>query len=91
MLSLKEVPKTLRRDKLVIMAAILTVAKEGAYKTSMYRANLSFNQLKKYLTLLCQLKLLKECVVNGKIVYCTTEKGVEFCKKQQQILCMLVV
>lgn len=79
-----------RRDKLVIMAEILSIAKPGVSKTSiMYRANLSFSQLNQYLTAMLQSQLLEKSVNNGKIVYCPTEKGLTFLELQQQIMDML--
>jgi predicted transcriptional regulator len=69
-----------------IMAEILQVAKDGALKTQMmYRANLSFAQLKEYLRLLLDLKLLEMGENNGKTVYKTTSKGVRYLQSYKEI------
>lgn len=45
-----EEPKYLRRDRLEIILKILKISKNGAKKTHiMYKANLSYVQLEKYL------------------------------------------
>ena len=75
-----------RRDRMLIMAEILQVALDGALKTQMmYRANLSFAQLKDYLRLLLDLKLLDKIRNNGKGVYKTTSKGARFLLSYKEI------
>ena len=75
-----------RRDRMLIMAEILEVALDEALKTQMmYRANLSFAQLKEYLRLLLDLKLLKKIRNNGKGVYKTTSKGARFLQSYKEI------
>ena len=65
-----------RRDRIRIMAEILEAAKESQVKTRiMYRANLSFNQVKEYLAFLTEMGLLRVKVKNGQKVYETTVKG----------------
>ena len=82
--------KSKRRDKLVIMTEIMLVAVKGASKTQiMYKANLSFSQLKRYLTLLLHHSLLEKSVLNGRVVYKATAKGVAFTEMQQQIIDLL--
>ena len=76
-----------RRDKLVIMAEIIVIAIKGASKTQiMYKANLSFAQLKRYLALLSHYRLLKKSAYAGREIYKATPKGVEFMERQQQII-----
>ena len=65
-----------RRDRLYIIAEILTIAKEGRLKTQiMYRANLSFAQLNEYLSFLTRMDLLQVQKENRKSIYSTTIKG----------------
>jgi predicted transcriptional regulator len=81
---------TKRRDKLVIMAEIMDISRNGALKTQiMYKANLSFSQLKEYLTLLTSAKLLAKTAHNGKEVYKSTPKGKDFLIKQEAIMDLL--
>ncbi len=75
-----------RRDKLVIMAEIIGIAKVGALKTQiMYKANLSFEQLSEYLHLLMQKKLLERTACDGRDVYRATQKGVSFAEMQNAL------
>ena len=79
-----------RRDKLVIMAEIIGIAQKGTSKTHiMFKANLSFSQLKLYLELLSHTSLLEETACNGRVIYKPTQKGLEFMEKQQQIMDLL--
>ena len=58
-----------------MMHIILELARHGILKTHiMYRANLSFKQLNKFLELLCNQQLLKHH--NG--AYVTTQRGQAF-------------
>jgi len=62
-----------RRDKLVIIAEIIDIARNGTSKTHiMFKANLSFSQLNQYLALLSQTALLEKSIVNGKEIYKST-------------------
>jgi predicted transcriptional regulator len=75
-----------RRDKIDIIAEILTIAKDGLLKTQiMYRANLSFAQLNDYLDFLTGMNLLGIENENRKKVYKTTEKGERYLKKYDDI------
>jgi len=75
-----------RRDKIDIIAEILTIAKDGLLKTQiMYRANLSFAQLNDYLDFLTGMNLLGIEKENRKKVYKTTEKGERYLKKYDDI------
>jgi predicted transcriptional regulator len=79
-----------RRDRLVIMAEIVGLAKKGISKTHiMFKANLSFSQLNQYIDLLSNTALLERISVNGKVVYRATEKGLEFLVKQQEAIDLL--
>jgi len=79
-----------RRDRLYIMAEILTIAKDGCLKTQiMYRANLSFAQLNEYLSFLTKLCLLKVQNENRKNTYRTTAKGDKYLKKYEDIADLL--
>ena len=79
-----------RRDKLVIMAEIVCIAKKGTSKTHiMFKANLSFSQLKQYLTLLSQTSLLETSTCNGRVIYKATPKGLDFMERQLQIMNLL--
>ncbi|MCX8177758.1 MAG: winged helix-turn-helix domain-containing protein, partial [Candidatus Bathyarchaeota archaeon] len=68
-----------RRDKLDIIAQILSISSNGALKTQMMnRASLSFAQLNHYLTLAVKAGLLEMIHVKGKQLYRITEKGMLF-------------
>ena len=76
-----------RRDKLVIMAEIINIAKKGTSKTHiMFTANLSFSQLNLYIDLLSQANLLEKTACRGKELYKSTQKGLEFMEKQCDVL-----
>jgi predicted transcriptional regulator len=76
-----------RRDQLLIMTEIVGIALKGASKTQiMYRANLSFSQLKRYLALLSNHSLLEKSAYDRRVIYKATPKGVEFMERQQQII-----
>ena len=72
-----------RRGKLDIINDILTASKDGAKKTQiMYIANLSFTQVKGYLSFLKKVKLIDEKDENnGTPIFRKTEKGSEFLKR----------
>ena len=79
-----------RRDKLVIIAEIMDISRNGALKTQiMYKANLSFSQLNEYLKLLAHTSLLEKSACNGKDVYKATSKGIDFLERQRQIMDLL--
>ena len=65
----------MRRNNMDISADLLTVAKDGAKKTHLvYKANLNFAIVKKYLARLTENGLLES--VNGR--FFTTDKGSRF-------------
>jgi predicted transcriptional regulator len=75
-----------RRDKLDIIAEILTISQEGLLKTQiMYRANLSFAQLNEYLDFLTRIELLEIAKENRKTTYRTTNKGERYLEKYRDI------
>ncbi|UCE15471.1 MAG: hypothetical protein JSV12_06230, partial [Candidatus Bathyarchaeota archaeon] len=64
----------MKRDRLEIIAEILSVAKSGEKKTHiMYQCNLSHCQTKRFLTYLLETGFLR--IGNS---YHTTEKGLQF-------------
>jgi len=80
-LKLESVKK--RRSKNIISTKILELAKRGEQKTKiMFRGNLSFEQLNKYLGLLEKFKLIKsvtrEYKKTKKIIYTTTAEGIQY-------------
>jgi predicted transcriptional regulator len=79
-----------RRDRLVIMTEIMSICKTGSSTTHiMFKANLSFAQLKQYLCSLLKTGLLEKVACEGRYVYRSTNKGLEFMTMQQQIINML--
>jgi predicted transcriptional regulator len=80
-----------RRDKLVIMAEIIDIAKDGALKTQiMFKANLSFHQLTSYLNLLTATNLLAKTLQDGKEVYKITAKGTDFLSRHGEMMSLLI-
>jgi predicted transcriptional regulator len=79
-----------RRDKIVIMAEIINLAKKGISKTHiMFKANLSFSQLNQYIEALSNADLIEKTSINGKVVYRATPKGCEFYQSEQQVIALL--
>ncbi len=75
-----------RRDRLSIMAQILSIAREGTLKTQiMYRANLSFAQLNEYLSFLQEIRLLRVNSEEGRTTYKTTSKGIKYLESFSKI------
>ena len=65
----------LKRDKLDILLEILTIAKTPIKKPHiLYKANINFYQLKRYLDLLLHLEMLEE-INDPHKAYRITEKG----------------
>jgi len=70
------------RDRHDITFEILRKATAGKKKTELMReVGLSYTQSKKYLNVLVEKELLKK---NGKTVFRTTDKGLEFLEKCKQ-------
>ena len=79
-----------RRDKIIIMAEIISLAKKGISKTHiMFKANLSFSQLNQYIEFLSNANLLEKTTMNGKTVYRATPKGLDFYQSEQQVIALL--
>ncbi|MHB1908348.1 MAG: winged helix-turn-helix domain-containing protein [Nitrososphaerales archaeon] len=69
------------RNRMEIVANLLTIAKSGALKTHlMYRANLSYLMVSEYLGFLSSAELIKERVDEDGAVklYQTTPKGLKY-------------
>ena len=75
----------MRRNDIDICADILKVARVGAKKTHLvYKANLNFEIVKKYLSRLSENRLISS--ENGH--YITTEEGVKFLDSYQEFASM---
>ncbi len=74
--------KETRRGKLEIMGDILRVALNGARKTEIvYRANLNFTRIERYIPLLEKRGLIEI----ASPLYKTTEKGEDFLRSYQEL------
>ena len=72
------------RSRTEIVGNILDVANGGASKTKiMYKAFLSYNQLKEYISFLIENNLIE--YLDGTKTFKTTEKGLKFLQMQNQI------
>jgi predicted transcriptional regulator len=72
------------RSRTEIVAMILEAANGGATKTRiMYKAFLSYAQLREYLSVLIENNLLQ--YMEGSQTYKTTEKGLNFLKMNNEI------
>ncbi len=68
-----------RRDRLVILSAMLSYAARGVCKTElMYKVGLSSAQLDRYIPVLVRSELLEVFNHSKKAVYRTTDKGRSF-------------
>jgi predicted transcriptional regulator len=68
-----------RRDRLVILSAMLSYAAKGVCKTElMYKVGLSSAQLDRYIPVLVRSELLKVFNHTKKALYQTTDKGRSF-------------
>ena len=80
-----------KRGRLEIIREILTICCIPAKKTSiLYRCNLSFSQLQKYLEYLIRRNLLNNTKNDGKTVYIITDKGKEFLEEYEHLNSFLV-
>ncbi len=76
-----------RRCKIEIVLEILEITKSGANKTRIiYGANLNFRKATALLDEIVKLGLLTVERVNGKVVYRTTEKGLNLLKIGYELL-----
>ncbi len=81
---------TTRRDKVDIIAEILEVVHNGASKTRiMYKVNLSFAVVNKYLEFMLNSDFLRKISFTNKTIYRSTEKGASFFCKYNQIIQLL--
>ncbi len=72
------------RSRTEIVAMILDAANGGATKTKiMYKAFLSYAQLREYLSVLIENNLIE--YIEGLQTYKTTEKGINFLKMHNEI------
>jgi predicted transcriptional regulator len=72
------------RSRTEIVAMILEAANGGSTKTKiMYKAFLSYNQLREYLSVLIENNLIE--YLEGSPIYKTTEKGLTFLQKNNEI------
>ncbi|MDQ6723461.1 MAG: winged helix-turn-helix domain-containing protein [Thermoproteota archaeon] len=72
------------RSRTEIVAMILEAANGGSTKTKiMYKAFLSYNQLREYLSILIENNLIE--YLEGSPIYKTTEKGLTFLKMNNEI------
>lgn len=75
-----------RRGTLSILANIVTASIHGINKTTLvYRTNLNFNTIKKYLVFLLNNDFLTVHHVDGKEIYKTTEKGLLLLQKLRDV------
>lgn len=76
-----------KRTRLQILKEIVDVAKGGSKKTNiMYKCNLSFDQLNKYLNLALDRNLIGITSVNPHPVYTVTSKGLQFSKDYEELM-----
>ena len=82
-----------RRGEVQILMDILNISLNGVKATHlMYRANLSYSSLRKYLSaMLRQGLIVKVNNDNGTVVYQTTEKGGLLLNKLKEVKCALLV
>ncbi len=80
--------KERRRDQLSITASILEHIKEKPLKPThiMYRANLSYTQLRKYLPLMLHNGLIVQSNIDGKEGYGITEEGIEYLQIYHELI-----
>lgn len=75
-----------RRDTISILSSLLHHAINGIGKTQMvYKANLNFNTVKKYLTFLVSNEFLAVRVVDDKELFTTTPQGMKLLRQLKEI------
>lgn len=73
-----------------IVAGILEAAKRGATITRiMYRAAMNFNQTKRYVKLLVERGLLKTKTQGKKRLFLTSDKGLEYIRRYNELIALL--
>lgn len=76
-----------RRNTIRLAVDILETALNGATKTEIvYKANLNFKQVQKFLDFLAKKGLISVVSSNRRKQYQTTEKGKEFVKRYRKII-----
>jgi predicted transcriptional regulator len=76
-----------RRSRMDVISSILEAATNDSKKTRiMYRATLNFKQMKRYLPLLIRRGLLEKVQTeSSRSLYKTTQKGLDFLKKYDEL------
>jgi predicted transcriptional regulator len=78
------------RDRLVIVAEILDMARDGVLKSNiMWRAGLSYDMLNGYVALMMEAKLLDKVLLKNRVVFKTTDRGVKFLYHCHEIMELL--
>ena len=79
-----------RRNHVEIVAGILEIAKVGVGKTDvMYRVNLSYMQAEKHIKFLTEKGLLKETRLGKRKIFKTSDKGLEYLSKYEELKKMI--
>lgn len=79
-----------RRGRFEIINEILTLCKTPTQKTHiLYKCNLSYDQIQKYLSFLVENNLLTFFENEGKSFYRTTELGENFLEEHQRVVYFL--
>jgi len=79
-----------RRDRFEIIYRILRNCEIATQKTRiMYKSNLSYEQLQKYIKFLVSINLLEEIEKDGKTFYQINESGKEFIDEYRSLMNML--
>jgi len=72
------------------MTEIVSFCRIGSTKTNMMaKGNLSYSQLNQFIFVLSQSGLIEKYAWDEKYVYRATPKGLEFMKKQQEVIELL--
>ena len=79
-----------KRGRFEIIQEILLVCRKTAKKTNiLYKCNLSYNQLQKYLEYIISQNLVTQLVYKDTLLYELTEKGKEFLQEYWQLESLL--
>lgn len=81
-----------RRNDLDIMKDILELCldRPSGKTVIMYRANLSYRQLQGHLRICEKIGLLKKQIQGSRVVYVTTDKGIQFLEAFNKITSLMV-
>jgi len=78
------------RDRVAIIAEVLEMSRSGELKSNiMWKAGLSYLMLNGYLKLMVETGLLDESLVNKKVVFKTTARGLKFLYHCSEIMDLL--